>query len=107
MEDLDPDLDMAMESDDLPSTSSEVDIDALLAEQAETPAAKKDEADDMVQAMLRAQGLDLAEDEMDDAISSLIDELDGAESKANSAADTDTDDFDNFDDFGMDDEGKT
>lgn len=108
MEDLDPDLDMSAETDDIGS-SSEVDIDALLAEQAEEPAPKKDEADDMVQAMLRAQGLDLAEDEMDDAISSLIDELDGAENKANAAADNDSagDDFDNFDDFGMDEEDKT
>ena len=59
-------------------------------------------------AMLRAQGLDLAEDEMDDAISSLIDELDGAESKANAAASMDgaVDDFDNFDDFGMSEEDK-
>ncbi len=31
--------------------------------------------DDMVQAMLEAQGLDLAEEELDDAISSLIDDL--------------------------------
>ena len=63
----------------------------------------------MVQAMLRAQGLDLAEDEMDDAISSLIDELDGAESKVNAAASMDgaVDDFDNFDDFGMSEEDKT
>ncbi|HRH78180.1 MAG TPA: hypothetical protein PK129_12580, partial [Cellvibrionaceae bacterium] len=107
MEDLDPDLDMSMDADE-PSSSSEVDIDALLAEQAEEPAPKKDEADDMVQAMLRAQGLDLAEDEMDDAISSLIDELDGAESKANAAAtmDSGADDFDNFDDFGMSEEDK-
>lgn len=107
MEDLDPDLDMSMDADE-PLSSSEVDIDALLAEQAEEPAPKKDEADDMVQAMLRAQGLDLAEDEMDDAISSLIDELDGAESKANAAASMDgaVDDFDNFDDFGMSEEDK-
>ena len=32
--------------------------------------------DEMAQAMLKAQGLDLAEDELDDAISDLIDELD-------------------------------
>lgn len=106
MEDLDPDLDVS--ADDTAS-SSEVDIDALLAEQADEPAPKKDEADDMVQAMLRAQGLDLAEDEMDDAISSLIDELDGAENKADAIADADSgaDDFDNFDDFGMDEEDKS
>ncbi|WP_086931060.1 VWA domain-containing protein [Agarilytica rhodophyticola] len=36
--------------------------------------------EDMVAAMLKAQGLDLAEDELDDAISSLIDELENDES---------------------------
>ncbi|MEY4590220.1 MAG: hypothetical protein RL497_2296 [Pseudomonadota bacterium] len=80
MEDLDPDLDMSSEEDiNTPSALSEVDIDALFAEQTQAPAPKKEEADDMVQAMLRAQGLDLAEDEMDDAISSLINDLEDAE----------------------------
>ena len=37
---------------------------------------KEDDDDDMVAAMLKAQGLDLAEDELDEAISSLIDDLD-------------------------------
>ena len=39
----------------------------------DTDAAPED--DDMVSAMLKAQGLDLAEEELDDAISSLIDDL--------------------------------
>ena len=38
-----------------------------------------DEDEDMVEAMLKAQGLDLAEDELDDAISSLIDDLEDEE----------------------------
>ncbi len=46
-------------------------------EVAEEPAT---EEEDMVAAMLKAQGLDLAEDELDDAISSLIDELENDES---------------------------
>lgn len=37
--------------------------------------APQDEDDDMVAAMLKAQGLDLADDELDDAISNLIDDL--------------------------------
>lgn len=40
----------------------------------------EEEEEDMVAAMLKAQGLDLAEDELDDAISSLIDELENDES---------------------------
>ncbi|PCK07416.1 MAG: VWA domain-containing protein [Alteromonadaceae bacterium] len=36
----------------------------------------EEEEEDMVTAMLKAQGLDLAEEELDDAISSLIDDLD-------------------------------
>lgn len=39
----------------------------------------EEEDEDMVTAMLKAQGLDLAEDELDDAISSLIDELENDE----------------------------
>ncbi|HEY6527184.1 MAG TPA: vWA domain-containing protein [Cellvibrionaceae bacterium] len=109
MEDLDPDSDMSAEPDDNSSSpTSDMDIDALFAEQATEAPPKKDEADDMVQAMLRAQGLDLAEDEMDDAISNLIDELDDTEAKANASSTPDdaSEDFDNFDDFGMDDDDK-
>lgn len=107
MEDLDADVD---ESDNAPANQydqppmSEVDIDALFAEQPQSPPAAKEEADDMVQAMLKAQGLDLAEDEMDDAISDLIDELDSAgKSKPGSDAKSD----DDFDDFGLDFDEKT
>ncbi len=45
------------------------------------------------------QGLDIPEDELDDAISSLIDELDGDRSRSDS-------DIDDFDDFGLDDKDK-
>jgi len=41
---------------------------------------EEEEEEDMVAAMLKAQGLDLAEDELDDAISSLIDELENDDS---------------------------
>ncbi len=41
---------------------------------------EEEEEEDMVSAMLKAQGLDLAEDELDDAISSLIDELENDDS---------------------------
>jgi uncharacterized protein (TIGR03503 family) len=110
MEDLDPDMgldDMAMldvaaqdEEETTDQALSEDDIDALF-EQKSEQAAPVEEQDDMVKAMLKAQGLDLAESELDDAISSLIDELDqGGAAKAakNQAAD----DFDDFDDFGLD-----
>ncbi len=40
-----------------------------------------EEDDDMVEAMLKAQGLDLAEEELDDAISSLIDDLEEDDDK--------------------------
>ena len=43
--------------------------------------AETEEDDDMVEAMLKAQGLDLAEEELDDAISSLIDDLEDDEDK--------------------------
>lgn len=107
MEDLDPDSDMPSSpaGNSGASQLSEVDIDALFAEQAQAPAPKKEEADDMVQAMLRAQGLDLAEDEMDDAISSLIDELDNAGEESSSVSDGS--DGEGMDDFGMDFDDKT
>lgn len=44
------------------------------------PVTEDEEEEDMVAAMLKAQGLDLAEDELDDAISSLIDELENDDS---------------------------
>ena len=55
------------------------DLDAMAeAEQQteEAPQTEEEEEEDMVSAMLKAQGLDLAEDELDDAISTLIDDLD-------------------------------
>ena len=61
--------------------------------------------EDMAQAMLKAQGLDLAEDELDDAISHLIDELDGdnePEKKPKDAKNTGEINLDDFD-FGDDD----
>ncbi|WP_370978781.1 VWA domain-containing protein [Agaribacterium sp. ZY112] len=48
-------------------------------ESQEEPATEEEEEEDMVQAMLEAQGLDLAEEELDDAISSLIDDLEDDE----------------------------
>ncbi len=81
-------------------------IDALRAPNSAAPAPKPTPAaspeDDMVKAMLRAQGLDLAEDEMDDAISGLIDQIDNS-TKRNQQAGAAPPDFDNFDDFGLDD----
>lgn len=49
-------------------------VDAETAAEDDT-APQDDDEEDMVTAMLKAQGLDLAEDELDDAISSLINEL--------------------------------
>ena len=79
MEDLDPENDDA----DLASAEPEEvqngldDLDAMVDDgeaddDIDIPAA---EDDDMVQAMLKAQGLDLADEQLDDAISSLIDDL--------------------------------
>lgn len=63
--------------------------------------ANDDEQDaDLAAEMLKAQGLDLAEDELDDAITNLIDELDGARPEAKKNAASDFDDFD----FGEDDD---
>ena len=70
------------------SQEPELDIDAM--DDLDTMAMDDDEAtgetgepeeeeEDMVTAMLKAQGLDLAEDELDNAISSLIDNLDDDE----------------------------
>ncbi len=64
--------------------------------------------EDMAQAMLKAQGLDLAEDELDDAISNLIDELDEPEATPlNKTTDAEKGAFSgeiNLDDFDFDDE---
>lgn len=58
------------------------DLDAMamdIAEESAATAEEEQEEDDMVTAMMKAQGLDLAEEELDDAISSLIDDLDDDE----------------------------
>lgn len=67
------------------------------------------EDDDMAQAMLKAQGLDLAEDELDDAISNLIDELDDGEDDGAGGDESKSDGSSvggeiNLDDFDFDDE---
>ena len=60
--------------DDLDAMAMDI---ARESEQAQTQSEEdSDEEDDIVAAMMKAQGLDLAEDELDDAISSLIDDLD-------------------------------
>lgn len=65
------------------------------------------EAADLAAEMLKAQGLDLAEDDLDDAISNLIDELDGEPSEKQGATDAgDLDDFDFGDDDDDDDDEK-
>lgn len=61
---LDKSVDTAAASDDLD------DLDQMAVAEPEP-----DENDDMVDEMLKAQGLDLAGDELDDAISSLIDDM--------------------------------
>lgn len=53
------------------------DLDETLVEQFAGDASAEEKAD-FADEILKAQGLDLAEDELDDAISSLIDELDGS-----------------------------
>ncbi len=57
------------------------DLDAMAMEESEEEVVEdeSEEDDDMVTAMLKAQGLDLAEEELDDAISSLIDDLEDDE----------------------------
>jgi uncharacterized protein (TIGR03503 family) len=103
MEDLDPDelppsdIGVGSELDD-PVAEDEPTIEELqeeLIEQVmgdESPESKEDFAADM----RRAQGLELEEEEMDEAISSLIDELDGQPRP--SAEPDDMDDFDLGDD---------
>ncbi len=80
MEDISEDI-----QEDAPSQNNIDDLDDLDEMAAEATMNEEDiekelsedeEDDDMVSAMLKAQGLDLAEDELDDAISSLIDDLD-------------------------------
>ncbi|ACR14619.1 von Willebrand factor, type A [Teredinibacter turnerae T7901] len=88
-QDISDDLEMPEEpqADDLDDLDAMSDPDGGAAEEAED--------DDMVAEMLKAQGLDLAEDELDEAISTLIDDLD-------SSGDDDDGGMDSMDD--MDDE---
>ena len=90
MEDLEPamadmsaleDADASSPEEDDPLESALDDLDQMTAdnsEESDEESADKDteEDDDMVSAMLKAQGLDLADDKLDDAISSLIDDMD-------------------------------
>lgn len=73
------------------------DIEEESSEQQEEPAAAES-AQQAQEEALQAQGLDLADDELDDAISSLIDELDGGAETKNEAEAGDLDDFDFADD---------
>ncbi len=87
-----PDPDPEPEPDPAPESEPELQpepepepMDALddleqMAVEAEAAVDDEEEDGDMVAAMLKAQGLDLAEDELDDAISSLIDELENDDS---------------------------
>lgn len=74
----------------------------------DVPKDEDPEEEDMAQAMLKAQGLDLAEDELDDAISNLIDELDDDADVAEDSPKKDSSSAAsgeiNLDDFDFDDE---
>lgn len=114
-----PSYDSSNASADNDSSMSMEDIDALLAAEDPVippppPIPEKTKAeplikprqasaeDDMVKAMLKAQGLDLAEEEMDGAISNLIDDMENTTQKKLQVRDATPPDFDDFDDFGMD-----
>ncbi|HEY7773924.1 MAG TPA: vWA domain-containing protein [Marinagarivorans sp.] len=113
------------DDDDTPATQpsepapevGEPDSDESVAPQEDNAPAQDDagdEEDDMADAMLKAQGLDLAEDELDDAISNLIDELDD-DAEASNKPDDKADEQKkpgsnmageiNLDDFDFDDDG--
>lgn len=97
MPDEDDDLEMP-DDDDLDMAD---DLDAMAGEDSpEDAEAPSDDDDDMVAEMLKAQGLDLAEDELDEAISTLIDDLDAG------ADDDDDPDLDPGEEFGEDDPDK-
>lgn len=95
-QDISDDLEMPEEAqaDDLD------DLDAM--SDAEGGAAEEAEDDDMVAEMLKAQGLDLAEDELDEAISTLIDDLDSSGDEDDGGMDT----MDDMDDESDDDPDK-
>ena len=83
----------------------EVAEDDELAPGPEVEAAEEEPPEeDMAQAMLKAQGLDLAEDELDDAISNLIDELDDDPEDTPKPADPNMAGEINLDDFDFDDD---
>ena len=85
-----------------PEVEEEPPVEAVAEPEIEA-AEEEPQEEDMAQAMLKAQGLDLAEDELDDAISNLIDELDDdaeeppKKQDSNMAGEINLDDFD-FDD---------
>ncbi len=98
-EDAPPELDEVVEEDDFGVDDLDVDEEPVEDIPLEEPKAEPSDEnpEDIAQEMLKAQGLDLPEDELDDAISSLIDELDG------DSSDEAKEDTDDFDDFGLDD----
>lgn len=63
------------DEENFPADNELDDLDQMAIDERKEQAEEADDDDDMVNAMLKAQGLDLAEDELDDAISSLIDEM--------------------------------
>ncbi|WP_339073923.1 vWA domain-containing protein [Teredinibacter turnerae] len=95
-QDISDDLEMPEE----PQADELDDLDAM--SDAEGGAAEEAEDDDMVAEMLKAQGLDLAEDELDEAISTLIDDLDSSGDDDDGGMDT----MDDMDDESDDDPDK-
>lgn len=78
-----PEVEVPVEEEDSMDALDDLDqmaVDAEEASEAPVEEEEEEEEEDMVSAMLKAQGLDLAEDELDDAISSLIDELENDDS---------------------------
>ncbi len=103
-QDVPDDLDVPEE----PQAEDLDDLDAMSdAEEgaAEEGAAEEAEDDDMVAEMLKAQGLDLAEDELDEAISTLIDDLDSTGDEDDGGMDS-MDSMDDMDDETDDDPDK-
>jgi len=85
----DPTEEMAMADD---FGVDDLEDDSLNQPESESP---PDDTDDLQMELLKAQGLDLAGEEMDDAINSLIDELDGTREGEDDISDmVDLDDFD-------------
>lgn len=104
MEDLDPDEPPPPVSAEIPKLDDPVAEDEPTIEELQEELIEqvmgdepKTDKEDFAAEMRRAQGLDLDEDEMDEAISNLIEELDGQPRPSSSASD-DMDDFDFGDD---------